>query len=117
MAKDTKEMLERHDLSGTWKVILANSLTRKQVTFQIEQKDGRLRGHLLGKGVGSLKLDGRRDKNNKIKLWGTYYERSGKSWDYSFKGTFEGEPGQETISGQSQYFGKRYDFDGVQVEK
>ena len=94
----------QHDLSGTWTVLLSNSLSRKQVTFQITEKDDRLRGHLRGRDVGELKLDGRREKDNKIKLWGTYYERTGKSWDYEFKGQFEGEPGKEKTKGESGVF-------------
>lgn len=98
------------ELSGNWKVIMSNSLTRRQVTFVIDHKNGRLRGKVLEKGAPDFELDGRTEKNDRVILWGRYVDRTGMSMDYQFKGKLEGEPGSETINGKCEYFGKRYDF-------
>jgi hypothetical protein len=107
---------ETVDLSGTWVVLLTNSLSRKQVTFNLNQKDGRLRGTVSSSEIPEQKLDGRLDKGNKFKLWGTYYERTGASTEYQFHGTYEGEPGEETLKGESEFFKRRYDFVGERAK-
>lgn len=98
------------DFSGRWKVMLSNSLGRKLVTFQIDQESGRLRGTMLAKGMPEMPLDGRFEKDDRVILWGTHYERTGQSFEYQFKGSFEGEPGEETIEGTARYFSKTYKF-------
>lgn len=103
------------DLSGTWKIIISNSLTRKQITFNVTQKDGRLRGTMSSKRMEEQRLNGRVEKNNKIKLWGIFEDRTGATTEFEFKGTYEGKIGQETLQGTCEYFRKRYDFVGVRA--
>jgi len=118
LAWSAEEKVEApHDFTGTWKVLLSNSLSRRQITFHIEQKDGRLRGKMVAKGMPEQKIDGRFEEEDGILLWGTYYDRSGASIDYDFKGTIEGEPGKESFKGKTRFFGKRYDFVGVRAPK
>lgn len=108
--KNPKES-EVRDLGGRWVVLLTNSMTRRQVTFDVKLEDGkRLRGFMLMKGSEEQKLDGRIEDDNKVKLWGVYYERSGRSHEYEFKGTWEGPEGEEVIKGTAYLYGKRYDF-------
>lgn len=115
LAKDEEQKPE-YDLSGTWKVFLSNSLTRRQVTFSLENQDGRYRGFLLAKGYSELRLTGRVQDDNKIFFWGRHVDRTGRSYEYEFRGKVEGEPGQEKLVGQSEFFGKRYDFEGTRGE-
>lgn len=117
LSDEEKSAEEIYDLSGRWKVLLSNSLSRKQVTFDIEQKDGRLRGDMSGSGVPAQKLDGRIEEDNRIFLWGTFRDRSGATYDYEFRGDVEGEPGKEKLVGRSDFFRKRYDFVGVRAKK
>lgn len=109
--------VEDYNLSGRWKVLLSNSLSRKQVTFDIDHKDGRLRGDMSASGVPGQKLDGRIEDDLKIFLWGTHQDRSGATFDYEFKGRVEGEPGKEKLVGKSEFFRKRYKFVGVRATK
>lgn len=112
LANDDAQQTPEPDYSGNWTVLLSNSLGRHQITFQVEQKDGRLRGYLLAKGQPDLDLDGRLEKDNKVVLWGRYVDRTGVSTEYQFKGKIEGEPGHETMTGKGEYWGKRYEFTG-----
>lgn len=105
------------DLSGNWKVIMSNSLTRRQVTFAIEHKDGRLRGKLLDKTNPEFDLDGRVEKGDRVMLWGRYVERTGASVEYQYKGKVEGEVGNEILKGRCDYLGKRYDFIATRGER
>lgn len=113
LAKEEAQQTPEPDYSGNWTVLLSNSLTRRQITFEVEQKDGRLRGYLLEKGMPDLDLDGRLEDNHKVVLWGRFVDRSGASMEYQFKGKIEGKPGHETMSGKGEYWGKRYEFTGT----
>lgn len=115
LAKEEATAPQR-DLSGSWKVLMSNSLTRRQVTFVIDHKDGRLRGKVLEKGTPDFDLDGRTEKDDRVILWGRYVDRTGMSVDYQFKGKVEGEPGTEKIEGKCEYLGKRYDFVATRSE-
>lgn len=116
--KSSKDKAPTYDMKGSWKVLMTNSLSRKQVTFFFdEHKDGRVRGYLISTGQEELKLDGRLDeKKNKLFAWGKYYERTGRSHEYEFRGKVKGQPGEETITGSAEFFGKRYKFKGVRGE-
>ena len=99
------------DLSGRWSVHLRNSLGTKVCTFDIEQEDARLRGKILIYAEPETVLDGRFNEGNEIMLWGVHkQERTGVATHLEFKGVFEGEPGEEILKGQAEYFDKRYDF-------
>lgn len=111
-----KSAEEIYDLSGRWVIILSNDLSRKQVTFDLEQKDGRPRGEMSASGLPAQKLDGRISDDKTVFFWGTYRDRSGASYDYEFKGRIEGEPGQEKLVGRSDFFRKRYEFEGTRVK-
>lgn len=115
-AEETTEE-SSYDLSGRWKVLLSNSITRKQVTFDLEQKDGRPRGHMYVRDLPEQKLDGRLEGKDQVKFWGIFRDRGGNTEEYEFKGTIEGEPGKEKIRGKSDFFGKRYEFVGVRARK
>lgn len=106
----------QNDLSGRWKVLLTNSLTRKQVTFDLKEEDGRLRGTVSSNDMPEQKLDGRYEKNKGFTLWGTYYDRTGASVEYQFKGNYTGKQGEETLEGESEFFNRRYDFVGERAE-
>ncbi len=117
LAEDSEAKTE-YDMTGTWKVLLSNSLSRKQVTFVLEQADGRPRGVVNSKELEEAqKLDGRLEEDNTFFLWGKFFDRVGNSTEYEFKGTIEGEPGKEKIKGRCDYFGKSYDFVGVRARK
>lgn len=105
----------QYDLTGRWKVLLSNSISRKQVTFDLAQADGRPRGKMLSKEMEEQDLDGRIDKDNKVFFWGTFRDRTGRSYEYEFKGKVEGEPGEEKFRGRARYFNKSYDFVGVRA--
>ncbi len=106
LAETTSAATEPLDLSGTWKVVLENSYTRKQITFRIEQKDGRMRGKMASKEIGSQDLDGRQAENGEILFWSTFRSREGISTETSFKGRMEGE----AIVGKARFFEKPYNF-------
>lgn len=106
LAETTSAVAEPLDLSGTWKVVLENSYTRKQITFRIEQKDGRMRGKMASKEIGAQDLDGRQDKSGEILFWSTFRSREGISTESSFKGRMEGE----AIVGKARFFEKPYNF-------
>lgn len=105
-AEESSPISEPLDLSGTWKVLLENSYTRKQITFRIEQKDGRMRGKMVSKEVGSQPLDGRQDPDGQIHFWSTYYSREGTSTETTFKGRMEGDE----IVGDARFFDKPFKF-------
>ena len=111
-----KEQEARNDLSGRWIVVLSNSFTRKQVTFDLKEDDGRLRGTVSSTDMPEQKLDGRYEKNKGFTLWGTYYDRTGASVEYQFKGTYTGEQGEESLEGKSEFFNRRYDFVGERAD-
>lgn len=98
-------------LTGDWKVMLENDNGRKQITFRVEEKNERLRGKVASKEYGTLDLDGRRDGDNKVLFWCTWYDRGGVSIESSFKGVLEGE----AIVGESRYFNKPYRFRAERV--
>ena len=110
-----KKKDERNDLSGRWKVLLSNSFTRKQVTFDLKEDNGRLRGTVSAVDIPEQKLDGRYEKNKGFTLWGTYFDRTGASVEYEFKGKYSGKQGEEILEGKSEFFNRRYDFVGERV--
>ena len=108
---------EDYDLTGTWTLLLSNSLTRRQVTLRLKQKDKRPRGKLSGRGIPLQKLDGRIEKDNRVKFWGTHFDRAGNSSELDFRGVIEGSPGNEKISGKALLFRKNYKFIGTRAQK
>lgn len=107
------------DFSGRWKVHMRNDLGWKTCTFDIEQEDGRLRGEVLITGVADeVRLDGKFLEDNKVQLWAKYRDgRTGASSALEFKGVYEGEPGNEIIKGEAEYFDKYYDFTAKRAKK
>lgn len=100
-------------LSGTWKAILENSYSRKQITLKLTHKDGRLRGHMIGKGFQEQKVDGRLNDDNSFHLWSTFYDRAGRSVDTTFKGNAK----EGYLEGSSRFFDKPYNFTATPVAK
>ena len=106
------------DLSGRWRVHLRNDLGWKACSFLIEQEMGRLRGKVFVAGADEIDLDGKFLGGNEIQLWATYQDgRTGATTPLEFKGVFEGEPGEEVLKGESEYFDKRYDFTAKRKKK
>ena len=99
------------DLSGEWRVFLENSNSRKTIRFSVEEKDGRLRGKLKSKEMGTQDLDGRREEEGKVLFWSTWYEKGGGSVESNFKGRLEGE----TVVGECRFFEKPYSFRAERV--
>ncbi len=99
------------DLSGDWKVMLENSLSRKRITFRIEEKDHRLRGKVFSREYGTQDLDGRREEDGKVFFWWTVSDRAGHRTDSSFRGKLEGE----AMVGKGRFFDKSYDFRAERV--
>lgn len=100
------------DLSGDWKVMLENSLSRKRITFRIEEKDHRLRGKVFSREYGTQDLDGRREEDGKVFFWWTVSDRAGNTTDSSFRGKIEGED----MVGKGRFFDKSYDFRAQRAE-
>jgi hypothetical protein len=116
-AAEEEEKAHR-DLSGRWRVHLRNDIGWKACTFVIEQEEGRLRGKVLVAGAPEINLDGKFGKDNEILLWAVYRDgRTGASTDLEFKGVYEGEPGQEVLTGKSHYFDKRYNWTAKRKKK
>lgn len=111
VADDEKSETPRPDLSGRWIVHMRNSLGVKTAKFIIEQEDDRPRGTIHIYGYEETRLNGRFDGENKVLLWGRHQNgRTGASTELEFKGTVEGELGDEVLRGKSEFFGKHYDF-------
>jgi hypothetical protein len=70
----------------------------------------------MGKGLPEQKLDGRFEDEERVILWGTHYDRAGRSSDYQFKGSIEGEQGSEKLTGRARFFEKSYDFEAERAD-
>lgn len=113
---DSEEDKVPYDLSGTWKVYLSNSLSRKLITFYIDQKDGRPRGEMSGKGMQAQRMNGRFGDDNEIFFWATHRDRGGLTTELEFKGHIEGEPGDLKMVGECEYFEKYYDWEATRAD-
>ena len=87
--------------------MLENSYHRKQITFRLVPKDGRLRGKMSSKEIGTQDLDGRQTPEGEILFWSTFSSREGATMESTFTGRME-EDG--AIVGRSRFFGKPYTF-------
>lgn len=112
LAESESTKFEPVDMTGSWKVMLENSYTRKQITFRIEQKDGRMRGKMHTRETEAQELDGRQTEDGEVLFWSTYRSREGISTETSFKGRWEGE----AVVGKARYFEKPYTFRAERVE-
>ena len=107
LADDTEVQLP--DMSGNWKLLIKNSLSRKQLTFHFEQVEGRLRGTFNSRDTGEQKCDGRVEKDGTFFVWSTYQDRAGNTTDTEFKGQLK----DGKIKGKGELFERRYEFVGV----
>lgn len=107
------EQLADGTMDGVWKITLENSYSRKTVTLRLTHKDGRLRGHMSGRGFREQTFDGRIEEDNKIFIWSTYKDRSGYTIDTSFRGTATAD----TMEGKSRFFDKPFNFTGEKVKE
>ncbi len=110
-AQDETAPAER-SLTGDWKVMLESSSTRKAIFFRIEEKDGRFRGTMSSKEIGSQDMDGRRD-GDKLLFWSTYTSREGGTMESSFKGKWDGE----AIVGDARFFERPFKFRAERMAK
>ena len=97
---------------------MRNDVGWKACTFVIDQEDGRLRGKVLIAGEAETDLDGKFLEDNEIQLWATHrHGRTGVRSELEFKGVYEGEPGEEELKGECEYFDKHYDWTAKRKKK
>lgn len=103
---------ELPDMSGKWKILIKNSLSRKQITFNFEQVEGRLRGTYYSRDTGEQKCEGRVEADGTFFIWSKFVDRAGNSTSTEFKGQLE----KNKVKGSGEFFEKRYDFVGSRVK-